>query len=57
MGMGFPAYRGGIMKWADTLGAKYVHDKLATWAKAHGPVYEPCAYLKRKAESGESLEK
>ena len=57
MGMGFPAYRGGIMKWADTLGAKYVYDKLATWSKAHGPVYEPCAYLKRKAESGESLEK
>ncbi|MBI2824294.1 MAG: enoyl-CoA hydratase/isomerase family protein [Planctomycetia bacterium] len=57
MGMGFPAYRGGIMKWADTLGAKYVHDKLSAWHKAHGPVYEPCAYLKRKAEKGESLVK
>ncbi len=57
MGMGFPAYRGGIMKWADTLGAKYIYDKLAAWHKKYGPVYEPCDYLKRKAEKGESLEK
>ncbi|HEY1601036.1 MAG TPA: 3-hydroxyacyl-CoA dehydrogenase NAD-binding domain-containing protein [Pirellulales bacterium] len=57
MGMGFPAYRGGVMKWADTLGAKYVYDKLAAWSKAYGPVYEPCDYLKRKADKGESLEK
>lgn len=57
MGMGFPAYRGGVMKWADTLGAKYVYDKLAAWHKKYGPVYEPCDYLKRKAEKGESLEK
>ena len=34
MGMGFPAYRGGMMKWADTLGAKYIYDKLAVWSKA-----------------------
>ncbi|HVU86055.1 MAG TPA: 3-hydroxyacyl-CoA dehydrogenase NAD-binding domain-containing protein [Pirellulales bacterium] len=57
MGMGFPAYRGGVMKWADTLGAKYIYDKLAAWHKKYGPVYEPCDYLKRKAEKGESLEK
>ena len=57
MGMGFPAYRGGIMKWADTLGAKYIYDKLAAWHKKYGPVYEPCDYLKGKAEKGESLEK
>ncbi|HEY4313644.1 MAG TPA: 3-hydroxyacyl-CoA dehydrogenase NAD-binding domain-containing protein [Pirellulales bacterium] len=57
MGMGFPAYRGGIMKWADTLGAKYIYDKLLAWSKKYGPVYEPSDYLKRKAEKGESLMK
>ena len=42
MGMGFPVYRGGLMHWADPLGARHIHDRLATWAKAHGAVYEPC---------------
>ena len=55
MGMGFPPYRGGLMKYADTLGAKYVCDKLTAWADAHGPMYAPSEFLKRKAESGETL--
>jgi enoyl-CoA hydratase/3-hydroxyacyl-CoA dehydrogenase len=57
MGMGFPVYRGGLMHWADRLGARHIYDRLATWAKAHGAVYEPCAFLKRKAESGERFDK
>ena len=57
MGMGFPAYRGGLMKWADTLGAKNIYEKLAAWTKAFGPVYEPSDFLKRKAEKGERLDK
>ena len=28
MGMGFPAYRGGPMKWADNIGAEAVHAAL-----------------------------
>lgn len=55
MGMGFPAYRGGIMKWADSLGAKAICDKLTAWSAAHGPVYAPCDYLKDKAASGAPL--
>lgn len=55
MGMGFPPYRGGVMKYADTLGAKYVYDKLKRWADAHGSMYAPCDYLRQKAEAGESL--
>lgn len=55
MGMGFPPYRGGLMKWADTLGAKHICDKLTAWSKAHGKVYEPCEYLKSRAASGASL--
>lgn len=55
MGMGFPPYRGGVMKYADSLGAKYIHDKLTAWSKLHGAVYAPCDFLRRKAEAGESL--
>ena len=28
MSMGFPAYRGGLIFWADLVGAKYITDKL-----------------------------
>ena len=55
MGMGFPPYRGGLMKYADTVGAGYICDKLATWAEAHGPMYAPSEYLRRKAGASESL--
>ncbi len=55
LGMGFPPYRGGIMKYADMLGAKYVADKLTAWHKADGPLFAPCEYLLNKASTGESL--
>ncbi|MBX7165713.1 MAG: enoyl-CoA hydratase/isomerase family protein [Pirellulales bacterium] len=55
MGMGFPAYRGGIMFYANELGAKHVCDRLAAWAQVHGNVYAPCDYLQRKAAAGASL--
>ena len=55
MGMGFPPYRGGVMKWADMLGAKYIYDKLSAWHEAHGPLYAPSELLASKAASGESL--
>jgi len=54
MGMGFPAYRGGLMKYADMLGAKYVYDKLKAWSKDH-PLFTPSEYLRRKAAKNESL--
>lgn len=55
MGMGFPPYRGGVMKWADMLGARYVAEQLSAWSAVHGKVYEPCAYLLNKAERNESF--
>jgi len=55
MGMGFPPYRGGVMKWADSLGANYIHDKLSAWHEAHGPLYAPSDLLASRAASGESL--
>ncbi len=56
LGMGFPAYRGGIMHWADTLGSKYIYDTLSRWSDGRGgSIYAPCDYLKQKAQKGEKL--
>ncbi|XP_078439828.1 multifunctional protein 2 [Wolffia australiana] len=55
MGMGFPPYRGGIMFWADSLGAKYINSKLEAWADAYGAFFKPCAYLAARAASGTPL--
>lgn len=34
MGMGFPPFRGGLMHWADTVGAKRIHARLTELSKA-----------------------
>ncbi|CAL4907728.1 unnamed protein product [Urochloa decumbens] len=55
MGMGFPSYRGGVMFWADSLGAKYVYDRLEAWSKDYGQFFKPCEYLAARAHQGASL--
>ncbi|KAF8720007.1 hypothetical protein HU200_024778 [Digitaria exilis] len=57
MGMGFPSYRGGVMFWADSLGAKYVYDRLEAWSKDYGDFFKPCEYLAARARQGASLVK
>ena len=52
MGMGFPAYRGGIIFWADSLGSKYIHSRLEKWSELYGPFFKPCAYLAARAAKG-----
>ncbi|VAH72823.1 unnamed protein product [Triticum turgidum subsp. durum] len=51
-GMGFPPYRGGVMLWGDSIGAKYIHGKLQEWAKRYGSFFEPCSYLAERAAKG-----
>nr|CAB3463987.1 unnamed protein product [Digitaria exilis] len=48
-GMGFPPYRGGIMYWADSIGAKRIHVKLSEWEKNYGQFFRPCSYLSERA--------
>uniref|UniRef100_A0A5B7B8V9 Putative glyoxysomal fatty acid beta-oxidation multifunctional protein MFP-a n=1 Tax=Davidia involucrata TaxID=16924 RepID=A0A5B7B8V9_DAVIN len=55
MGMGFPAYRGGIIFWADSLGSRYICSKLEDWSKIYGEFFKPCAYLAERASEGTSL--
>jgi 3-hydroxyacyl-CoA dehydrogenase len=49
-GYGFPAYRGGPMWFADTVGLKKVFDRVEEFHKQHGELWEPAPLLKRLAE-------
>lgn len=52
-GTGFPPFRGGLLRYADTLGTKTIVAKLESFQREFGPRYEPAALLRRKAEAGE----
>ncbi len=41
MGTGFPPFRGGLLKWADSLGSKYVVDELEILASKYGRRFKP----------------
>ena len=61
MSMGFPAPRGGLIFWADLLGAEYITRRLEEWSSAFGSkglagFFSPCAYLKAAAASGTKLQ-
>jgi 3-hydroxyacyl-CoA dehydrogenase len=51
-GYGFPAYRGGPMWYADTVGLKKVYDRICAFHAQHGYWWEPAPLLKRLAEQG-----
>jgi len=51
-GYGFPAYRGGPMWYADTVGIKKVYDRICHFEQQHGPAWTPAPLLKSLAESG-----
>jgi 3-hydroxyacyl-CoA dehydrogenase len=54
-GYGFPAYRGGPMWYADTVGLKKVYERIREFQQRHGGWWEPAPLLKRLAEQGESF--
>jgi 3-hydroxyacyl-CoA dehydrogenase len=54
-GYGFPAYRGGPMWYADTVGLKKVYDRVCEFHKQHGELWEPAPLLKQLAEQGKSF--
>lgn len=51
-GAGFPPFRGGVLRHADTLGLPQVVQRLSALA-AQAPRFAPCALLVAKAERGE----
>ena len=54
-GYGFPAYRGGPMWYADTVGLKKVYDRIVEFQKQHGEIWEPAPLLKQLAEQGKKF--
>jgi 3-hydroxyacyl-CoA dehydrogenase len=54
-GYGFPAYRGGPMWYADTVGLKQVAERIRQFEKQHGDLWAPAPLLQRLAESGKTF--
>jgi 3-hydroxyacyl-CoA dehydrogenase/enoyl-CoA hydratase/3-hydroxybutyryl-CoA epimerase len=52
MGTGFAPFRGGPLRYADTLGARAVVDELTRFAEAGAPYYAPCSLLTDHAKNG-----
>ena len=51
-GFGFPRYKGGVMYWADTVGAREIYNQVAAWHQQYGARWKPSALLRQLAESG-----
>jgi 3-hydroxyacyl-CoA dehydrogenase len=51
-GYGFPAWRGGPMFYADTVGLETVYARILEFERQHGELWSPAPLLKRLAESG-----
>ena len=54
-GYGFPAYRGGPMWYADTIGLKKVYERVREFQQRLGNWWEPAPLLMRLAEQGKTF--
>jgi 3-hydroxyacyl-CoA dehydrogenase len=54
-GYGFPAYRGGPMWYADTVGLKKVYDRICEFHRQHGELWTPAPLLKQLADQGKTF--
>src|SRR5215813_3906971 len=54
-GYGYPAWRGGPMWYANTVGLKKVYDRVCEFHEQHGELWEPSTLLKTLAEQGKTF--
>jgi 3-hydroxyacyl-CoA dehydrogenase len=54
-GFGFPRYRGGLMFWADGIGAKAVYEQIEAWHQRYGERWRPSNLLREVAHKGGQL--
>jgi 3-hydroxyacyl-CoA dehydrogenase len=54
-GYGFPAYRGGPMWYADSVGLPKVYDRILEFREKHGDIWEPAPLLKQLAGQGKTF--
>jgi len=55
LGTGFPPFRGGLLRYADTLGIVDVVQRLDRLASVHGPRFRPVPLLRDLARSGRTF--
>jgi 3-hydroxyacyl-CoA dehydrogenase / enoyl-CoA hydratase / 3-hydroxybutyryl-CoA epimerase len=57
MGTGFPPFRGGLLKYADSVGVKYIFDRLAVFAETRSAKkrLSPSAELKNRMEKNSTF--
>jgi 3-hydroxyacyl-CoA dehydrogenase/enoyl-CoA hydratase/3-hydroxybutyryl-CoA epimerase len=55
MGMGFPPFRGGLLRYADSLGIPFIISKLEEIYSLPGPKREVSSYLRQLSENGRSF--
>ena len=54
-GYGFPAYRGGPMWYADTVGLQKVYQRICEFHQQHGELWVPAPLLQRLAQAGKTF--
>jgi len=54
-GYGFPGWRGGPMFYADRVGLRTIHDRIASFHREHGARWEPAPLLARLANEGRTF--
>ena len=52
MGIGFPPFRGGLLRYADTLGAARILERLEFHERELGPRFHPARLLRERAAAG-----
>ena len=54
LGIGFPTFRGGILRWADSLGMAKVLEKLRTYERL-GTRFQPTEQMRKLAAEGKGF--
>ena len=54
-GYGFPAYRGGPMWYADSVGLRKVYERIREFERQHGELWAPAPLLVQLAEQGKTF--
>lgn len=55
LGIGFPAFRGGLLRYADKVGLKTVLDKLTSMYAEDGTNRKPCDLIRKYVDQGRSF--
>ncbi len=55
MGMGFPPFHGGLLRYADKIGLEHIVKVLKDLEISLGPRFQVCALLAQKAQAGETF--